>query len=167
MGWGSWYCNLAMGRMVWGSDFGRNKRFFSSPKHPTPTLGSTPSLIINGFQDSSQGITRPRHDVDHSPPPTAEIRNKWRHTSTSFICLPRMHTDNFTFVAYHQFQQPILYNLLQAWTMLFQLQTLYSSEYGNMPHDCQKFKSSLLCWKVQFAYRMRHPQPATCLSFRE
>jgi len=74
-----------MGWTAWGSNFGRNKRFFPSPKHPTPTLRYTPSLIINGFQDSFPGVMRPRRDIDHSLPSTTEVRNEWRHTSTSFI----------------------------------------------------------------------------------
>jgi len=38
-----------MGLMVWGSNPGRGKRFFSSPKHPDK-LWSPSSLILIGYQ---------------------------------------------------------------------------------------------------------------------
>jgi hypothetical protein len=31
--------------------------------------------------------TKPGHEVEHSPPRNAEVKNDWRHTSTPPICL--------------------------------------------------------------------------------
>jgi hypothetical protein len=104
---------------------------FSLLQSISDQLYGHPSLIMKGFQDSFPGVMQLRSEADHLPPSTTEISNEWRHTSTSFTCLHSMHIDSFTFVTYHQFQQPILNNPLLAWTRLFQLQTLYSSEYRN------------------------------------
>ena len=35
----------------------------------------------------SRVVKRPRREVDHSPPSSAEVKNEWRDTSTPPICL--------------------------------------------------------------------------------
>ena len=132
-----------------GFKFWQKQEIFLFSKASQTSSDAHPSLIINGFQDSLPGVMQPEHDADHPPPSTAEVRNERSHISTSFICLHRMHIDNFTFVTYHQFWQPILNNSFLTWTMLFQLQTLYSSAYGNMIIIVKNSKVvSLLCLKV-------------------
>jgi len=46
-----------MGLMVWSSNLGRGKRFFTSPKHPDRIWG-LPSLILIGYQGISQGRSK-------------------------------------------------------------------------------------------------------------
>jgi hypothetical protein len=46
-----------------------------------------PSLLFSGHQRPFLGEKRPGHDVNHSPPYTAEVENKWSNTSTPPVCL--------------------------------------------------------------------------------
>jgi len=38
------------------------------------------SLLLKGYQCFSRGVKRSGSDVDHSPPPGAEVKNKWSYT---------------------------------------------------------------------------------------
>jgi len=38
----------------------------------------------------SPGVKRPRHQADHSSPSRTEVKNEWRYTSTSLMCLRGM-----------------------------------------------------------------------------
>jgi len=60
-----------MGWTIWGSNPGRGKRFFLSPKHPNWPWGS-PILFIE-YQGSCSEIRLLGHEVDHSPPSSAEV----------------------------------------------------------------------------------------------
>jgi hypothetical protein len=75
------YSEYATVSAIGGSIPGRCKYIFSPPKAcrqaPRPT--QPPSL--------SPGVVRWRHEADHSPPPSAEVKKKWGYTSTSPICL--------------------------------------------------------------------------------
>ena len=46
-----------------------------------------PSLLLSGHRRSFLGEKRPGHDVNHSHPYTAEIKNEWSNTSTPPACL--------------------------------------------------------------------------------
>jgi hypothetical protein len=35
----------------------------------------------------SVGVKWPGHEADHSPPPSAEVKNAWSYTSTPPVCL--------------------------------------------------------------------------------
>ena len=37
------------------------------------------------------------HEVNHSPPPSAEVKNEWRYASTPPVGLHGMNRNNFTF----------------------------------------------------------------------
>jgi hypothetical protein len=72
--------NLDAGRsrvriLVWG------KRFVSTPNRPERLYG-TPSLLFNRYQGSFLEVKWPKRD-DHSPTPSAEVKNEWSHTSSS------------------------------------------------------------------------------------
>jgi hypothetical protein len=41
-----------------------------------------------------------RHEVDHSPPSSDEVKSEWSYTSTLPICLHVMDRDNFTTTLY-------------------------------------------------------------------
>jgi hypothetical protein len=43
------------------------------------------------------GIKQLRHDVDHSPPSRAEVKNEWSYTSAPCICLQGMDREGFNF----------------------------------------------------------------------
>ena len=63
--------------------------FFSSSKELDRREGP-PSLVFNDQRGSILGVRRPGREVDHSPPPSAEVQNEWSYTS---ILIP---TEAFT-----------------------------------------------------------------------
>jgi len=46
----------------------------------------------------SNGVLWPRCEADHSPPPSAKVKNEWSCTSTPPTCLHGMDRDNFMFM---------------------------------------------------------------------
>jgi hypothetical protein len=50
-----------------------------------PTLGPTQRPIQ--WVSGALSLERPGREADHSPPPSAEVKNAWRHTSTTPIHL--------------------------------------------------------------------------------
>jgi len=60
-----------MARTARGSTPGRRKRFLS-----------TQNLLFYFYRGSFSGIKQQDHNVDHSPPPLAEVKNEWSYTST-------------------------------------------------------------------------------------
>jgi hypothetical protein len=70
--------------MIWGTNPGRGRRFFSSIKY-LDCLWVPSSLLFNKYQAAFPGVKRERHEVDHSPPPSTEVRNEWSSTSTPSI----------------------------------------------------------------------------------
>jgi hypothetical protein len=79
---------------LWG------KEIFSSLKPPrTPLVPTQPHIqSIPLFFPFSRGkITRALgFYVGHSPPFTADVMNKWSHTSTPLACFHVVKTDHFT-----------------------------------------------------------------------
>jgi hypothetical protein len=62
--------------------------------------GNTPlplSFLFSGYLVSFLGIKNLEYEVDHSPPPNAEVKNEWSYTSTPPTCLHAMHRVNFAF----------------------------------------------------------------------
>ena len=54
----------------------RDKILFSSKKSQD-RFCSPNSLLINAYMGLFPELKRPRRDVDHSPPPSADIKNEW------------------------------------------------------------------------------------------
>ena len=52
------YCDCAAGWTIWGSNPGRYKRFFSSPKRPGQ-LWDPPSVLFNGYRGSFSQVKQP------------------------------------------------------------------------------------------------------------
>jgi hypothetical protein len=73
-----------MGLMVWGSNPGRGKIFFSSPKHPDRLWGP-PSLILLATRVFTRvGVKQPGSAVNQSPPSSTKAeRNRVIYTSTA------------------------------------------------------------------------------------
>ena len=95
----------ATGWTVRGSNPGRDKRFFSSPKYPDRLWG-LPGSLFNLYRGSFSGIKRLGHDFNHSPPSNAEVENERCYTSTPLICLRGVDRDNFTFFYLFFFNVP-------------------------------------------------------------
>jgi hypothetical protein len=53
-------------------------RIFSSQRRPDRLWGP-PSLLHNRY--GGGGVKRPGREVDHSPPPSAEVKKMWIYTS--------------------------------------------------------------------------------------
>lgn len=92
-GYSSRSMDLEAGDQDWATDWkirlsnpGRGKRFFFSPKTPDHVWGP-PILLISGSQCSFPVVKWPGPDVGHSPPPSAQVKNKWSYTYTPPICL--------------------------------------------------------------------------------
>ena len=47
---------------------------------------------------TGKGVKQLRHEADHSPPPTTEVKNGWSYTSTPPVCLDGVDRDNFTYL---------------------------------------------------------------------
>ena len=60
----------------------------TSPKCPDRLWGP-PSLLFNGYRDSLPGVVQPGREADHSRSPSAEVKNEWNYTSSTFIALTR------------------------------------------------------------------------------
>jgi hypothetical protein len=68
-----------------------------------PGLGPThPPAVSSGVPSEGGGVIvkQTGHEVDHSPPFSAEIKNEWSYTCTSPIGLLGMDRDNFIFTFY-------------------------------------------------------------------
>ena len=64
-----------------GSNPGRDKRFFSSPKRPNQLLGPI-SFLVDGYLCSFQRVKLAEREAAHSPASSAEVKNDWSYTST-------------------------------------------------------------------------------------
>jgi hypothetical protein len=70
----------------------------------------------------SLGVHQPGCEADHSPPPSAEVKNAWSYTSTpQYIfmawCLIK-HRDNFTFT-YFPLEKPIVTQLVKKFPAFY------------------------------------------------
>ena len=63
-----------------------NSIYFSSTKRPE-RLWSPSSLQFSDYQASFPGVKRPELEVDHCPPPSAEVKNEWSYTSACTVFL--------------------------------------------------------------------------------
>jgi hypothetical protein len=71
-------------------EFRQGQRFFSFPKRQDRLLGPR-SLLFTAYQ-----CTFPGHDVNHSRPSSAEVKNGWSYTSAPPICLHGVDREAFT-----------------------------------------------------------------------
>jgi hypothetical protein len=82
--------------MVWDSNPGRDKRFFSSQKCPDQLWG-LPNLLFSGCWGSFSGINRSGYEVQASPS-SAEVKNEWSHMSAPTTYLHVVDWGNLTVV---------------------------------------------------------------------
>jgi hypothetical protein len=74
--------------LVWstGVRFLAGDGIFFSPPYRVQTGSGTHSPPSQWVAEAlSPGIKRPGRDADHSPPPSAEVKNTWRYTSTPLL----------------------------------------------------------------------------------
>ena len=70
---------------------------FSLLQVPSSGFWCILGFLLNGNRGSLPLVEQPQREVNHSPPPPAEIKNEWRYTSTPSIRLHGVDRDNFTF----------------------------------------------------------------------
>jgi len=70
---------------------GMNNTTFIFSKTSTPALGPTPKVL-------SSGVKRPGRQADHSPPHSAKVTNVWSYTSSPYIHIHGVNTDNLMFL---------------------------------------------------------------------
>ena len=63
----------------------------------THWLWGPPRHLLKGYRSCLAGVKRSGRDVDHSPPPSAGVKNQWSHTSLPPTCLHGVVKDRFTF----------------------------------------------------------------------
>jgi len=80
------------GRKVSGSNSGRGKIFFSSPKRPEGLWGPS-ILLFNHNRSSFLEVKRPGREDKHSPLTSTQVKSEWSYTSTRLHGVGR---ENFT-----------------------------------------------------------------------
>jgi hypothetical protein len=63
------------------------EEFFLFTTASRPALGPTQPPIQRILRPLTPGVKRPGREANHSPLPTADVKNEWRYTSTPPICL--------------------------------------------------------------------------------
>jgi hypothetical protein len=81
-----------MGLMVQGSNASRDKKVFSSPKCPDQ-LCCPSHPFFDQYCISFLGAEQPGHEVNHSSPSIAEVKNGWNSTSTLHVSSHGMDRD--------------------------------------------------------------------------
>jgi hypothetical protein len=59
----------------------KRERLFSSLQHSVWMWGQ-PSFLFNGQSVFSSHVKHPRHQADHLPSPSRDLKNEWSYTST-------------------------------------------------------------------------------------
>ena len=75
-----------------------DERFFISPKDPNPTCTPPSPICIEQCVTRSTALKRPVSENDHSPPPSAEVKNGWNYTPSPYVCHYGEHRDNFVLI---------------------------------------------------------------------
>jgi hypothetical protein len=73
------------------------KRFFSSSVCPD-LLCSPHSLLFNTYQSYFTGVKKLGHEVNHSPPSRAKVKNEWSYTSTPLYIFMAWTKKNLTYI---------------------------------------------------------------------
>jgi hypothetical protein len=101
----NWYCvgvitrsglRLAMGFTVGGSNPGGDEIFHTRPDRPR----GPPSPLNNGYWFSFPGVKWPGHGVDHSPPSSAEVKERvelYLYCLWAFVACYRVNCTCITF----------------------------------------------------------------------
>lgn len=86
-----------MGLTVQGSNPTRGKGYSSAQICPDQ-LCSPPRLLFNGYGGCSTRVKQLGHDINHSPPSTAEVKHEWGCTFIPLVGLHGVYRDNFNFL---------------------------------------------------------------------
>jgi len=54
------------------------------------------TILFNGYQGSLPALKQLGHEINHSPPSSAQVKNDWSYTSTPPVCLCGMDRENCT-----------------------------------------------------------------------
>jgi hypothetical protein len=87
--------------------------------------GAQPDSCSLGTGVLSQDVKRLWHEVNHSPPSSAEVKNEWSYTSAYTRCLPGVERENITFVC------KVIVILHDNFRILCECQTTHSCLIGD------------------------------------
>jgi hypothetical protein len=59
--------------------------------------GAHPNLLFKVYQGSYTTVKRQGHEVNHSPPPSADVRSEWSYTSAPNASLHGVVKKRFTY----------------------------------------------------------------------
>ena len=113
---------------VWGSNPSRGKRFSLLQNRPDHFLGLR-SLLFNECWCSFLEVKRPEHELDHSPPSSAEVKNKWSYNSYLPTCLHGMDSDSFNFNFFKKLiitcvtREHVRWNTISIWRSVLRTNT--------------------------------------------
>lgn len=80
--------------------YGQDIFLFSGTSRSAVGTTHFPIQWVPGF---FPGVNRPGREVNHSPPSSDDVRNKWSCTSTALICLNDVYRENFAFAFLSRF----------------------------------------------------------------
>ena len=75
----------------------RDKGFSSTQKCPDQ-LYSPPQFLFNWYWGPFTRVKQMGHDVNHSPPSTADVKHEWSYIFIPLIRFHGVYRDNFTFL---------------------------------------------------------------------
>jgi len=89
---------LRDGRSRVRASLGVRDFLFSTTFKPTPGLNQS---LINRYWIFCRGVKGPEPEVNHSSPPSAQVKNDWSHTYTP-LCVFMAWREYFTFFIWQQ-----------------------------------------------------------------
>ena len=107
------------------------KTFCSSTELPDQTWSPpTLLLLLGGWRGLFKGLKRPRREVDHSPPSSAETKNQWSWaTHLSVLCLYGVDRDIFYLLPWNYIWQGCTYPGLLNFVPWCPILTTYAQKY--------------------------------------
>ena len=66
-----------------------------------------PSLFFSEYRRSFLTVKRPEHEIDHSPSPSAEVKNEWSFTSARPVFVHYLDSNNFTLFSTPLYSNPL------------------------------------------------------------
>jgi hypothetical protein len=79
----------------------QEKDVFSLSKNLKIRHGDHQTFCLRVTGGSSSRVKQPKREADYSPPPSADVKNKWIYT-TDPVCLHCVYRENFSLLCLHR-----------------------------------------------------------------